>query len=80
MAIRAVCRALLRSPAGPLLLAAQVALSLMIFANVAYVVFVRFETTGRPTGIDLPNIFWFSTEDTAKTSISKTSHSRTCSI
>lgn len=62
MAIRAVCRALLRSPAGPLLLAAQVALSLMIFANVAYVVFVRFETTGRPTGIDLPNIFWFSTE------------------
>jgi putative ABC transport system permease protein len=62
VAIKAVCKALLRSPAGPLLLAAQVALSLMIFANVAYVVFVRFETTGRPTGIDLPNIFWFSTE------------------
>jgi putative ABC transport system permease protein len=57
---------LLRSPVGPLLLAAQVALSLMIFANVAYVVFVRFETTGRPTGIDLPNIFWISTEGYGK--------------
>jgi putative ABC transport system permease protein len=61
VAISAVARALWRSPSGPILLAAQVALSLMIFANVAYVVFVRLETTGRPTGIDLDNIFWIST-------------------
>ena len=57
MAIRTLVRTLLRNPAGPLLLAAQVALALMIFANVGYVIFVRFETTGRPTGIDLQNTF-----------------------
>jgi putative ABC transport system permease protein len=57
MAIKPLLRALLKNPAGPLLLAAQVALALMIFANVGYVIFVRFETTGRPTGIDLQNTF-----------------------
>jgi putative ABC transport system permease protein len=57
MAIKPLLRALLGNPAGPLLLAAQVALALMIFANVGYVIFVRFETTGRPTGIDLQNTF-----------------------
>jgi putative ABC transport system permease protein len=38
----------------------------MIFANVSYVIFVRFETTGRPTGIDLENIFWIASEGYAK--------------
>src|SRR5580698_8779273 len=57
MTIRPLLRALLSHPAGPLLLAAQVALALMIFANVGYVIFARFETTGRPTGIDLQNTF-----------------------
>jgi len=62
MAIKAVCSSLWRSPAGPLLLAAQVALSMMILANVAYVVSIRLEDTGRPTGMDLDNIFWISSE------------------
>jgi putative ABC transport system permease protein len=62
MAIKALCSSLWRSPVGPLLLTAQVALSMMIFANVAYVVSVRLETTGRPTGMDLDNIFWFRSE------------------
>jgi putative ABC transport system permease protein len=48
------------------LLAAQVALSLMVFANVAYVIFVRLETTGRPTGMDLDNVFWISSQGYAK--------------
>ena len=62
MAIKPIITALWRSPAGPILLAGQVALTLMIVANVAYVAFVRLETTGRPTGMDLPNIFWLSTQ------------------
>jgi putative ABC transport system permease protein len=62
MAIKALCSSLWRSPVGPLLLAVQVALSMMIFANVAYVVSVRLETTGRPTGMDLDNIFWIRSE------------------
>jgi len=47
---------------GPLLLAAQVALSMVILANVAYVVSIRLEHTSRPTGLDLENIFWISSE------------------
>jgi putative ABC transport system permease protein len=66
VAFKAVLRALWSSPAGPLLLAAQVSFCLMIFANVSYVIFVRFETTGRPTGIDLENIFWIASEGYAK--------------
>lgn len=62
MAIKALCSSLWRSPVGPLLLAVQVALSMMILANVAYVVSVRLETTGRPTGMDLDNIFWIRSE------------------
>ena len=62
MAIKPIMAALWRSPAGPILLAAQVALTLMIVANVAYLSFVRLETTGRPTGIDIENIFWMSVQ------------------
>ena len=62
MTIKALCSSLWRSPVGPLLLAVQVALSMMILANVAYVVSVRLETTGRPTGMDLDNIFWIRSE------------------
>jgi len=38
----------------------------MVFANVAYVIFERLETTGRPTGMDLDNIFWISSQGYAK--------------
>ena len=58
MAIRTVLRALWQSRAGPLFLAAQVALSLMIFANVACVIDARLEATERPTGMNLANVFW----------------------
>ena len=58
MAISTVLRALWQSPAGPLLLSAQVALSLMIFANVACVIDARLEATERPTGMNLANVFW----------------------
>jgi putative ABC transport system permease protein len=58
MAIRTVLRALWQSPAGPLLLSAQVALSLMIFANVACVIDARLEATEGSTGMNLANAFW----------------------
>jgi putative ABC transport system permease protein len=66
MPIKTLFVALWKSPAGPLLLTAQVALSMMILANVAYVIFVRFETTGRPTGMDVQNIFWISSQGYSK--------------
>ena len=58
MVIRTVLRALWQSPAGPLLLSAQVALSLMIFANVACVIDARLEATEGSTGMNLANVFW----------------------
>jgi putative ABC transport system permease protein len=58
MVIRTVLRALWQSPAGPLLLSAQVALSLMIFANVAYVIDARLEATESSTGMNLADVFW----------------------
>ncbi|HEY2679272.1 MAG TPA: FtsX-like permease family protein [Steroidobacteraceae bacterium] len=66
MGINTLLRTLWRTPAGPLLLAAQVALSLMIFANVAYVIYTRLETTARPTGMDVDNIFWISSQGYGK--------------
>jgi putative ABC transport system permease protein len=58
MVIRTVLRALWQSPAGPLLISAQVALSLMIFANVAYLIDARLEATERSTGMNLADVFW----------------------
>ncbi|HTB88557.1 MAG TPA: FtsX-like permease family protein, partial [Steroidobacteraceae bacterium] len=58
MAIRTVLKALWQSPAGPLLLSAQVALSLMIFANVAYVIDARLEATESSTAMNLADVFW----------------------
>jgi putative ABC transport system permease protein len=66
MAIRTVLRALWQSPAGPLLLAAQVALSLMIFANVACVIDARLEATERPTGMNLADVFWIQSHGEGK--------------
>ena len=56
--IRTVLRSLRQSPTGPLLLSAQVALSLMIFANVACVIDARLEATEAATGMKLANVFW----------------------
>jgi putative ABC transport system permease protein len=66
MAIRTVLRALWQSPAGPLLLSAQVALSLMIFANVASVINVRLEATESSTGMNLADVFWVSSHGEGK--------------
>jgi putative ABC transport system permease protein len=66
MSIKAVCRALWQSPAGPLLLSAQVALSLVIFANVAFVIDARLEATEGSTGMDLPNVFWITSRGQGK--------------
>lgn len=66
MAVGTVLRALWQSPAGPLLLSAQVALSLMIFANVAFVIDARLEVTERPTGMNLANAFWVQSHGEGK--------------
>jgi putative ABC transport system permease protein len=61
MEIRALLSAMWRSKTGPLLVAAQVAITLAVVVNVAYVVQQRLADANKPTGIDLDNMFWIAT-------------------
>ena len=58
MEIRALLSAMWRSRAGPVLVAAQVAVTLAVVVNVSYIVQMRLENISQPTGIDTDNIFW----------------------
>lgn len=58
MEIRALLSAMWRSRVGPVLVAAQVAITLAVIVNVAYIVQLRIENTSQPTGVDVDNIFW----------------------
>src|SRR5690348_14802280 len=58
MEIRALLTSMWRSRTGPILVAAQVALTLAVVVNVAYIVQQRLVTVHKETGIDIPNIFW----------------------
>jgi len=62
MEIRALLSALWRNKTGPLLVAAQVALTLAVVVNVAYIVRQKLEDANKPTGLDLNNTFWIATE------------------
>jgi putative ABC transport system permease protein len=62
MEIGALLSAMWRSRTGPLLVAAQVALALAVLVNVAYLIEQRLDATSRPTGMDLPNMFWVGTQ------------------
>jgi putative ABC transport system permease protein len=61
MEIRALLSAMWRNKTGPLLVAAQVALTLAVVVNMAYIVRQRLENAGKPTGLDLNNMFWIVT-------------------
>jgi len=62
MEIRALVSAMWRNKTGPLLVAAQVALTLAVVVNMAYIVRQRLEDAGKPTGLDLNNMFWIVTQ------------------
>jgi putative ABC transport system permease protein len=63
--LRALLSALWRNKSGPLLVSAQVAITLAILVNVAYVVRQRLEEASKPTGLDLHNMFWIATLPTS---------------
>jgi putative ABC transport system permease protein len=58
MEIRALLSAMWRSRVGPVLVAAQVAITLAVVVNVAYIVQLRLANISQPTGVDLDNMFW----------------------
>jgi putative ABC transport system permease protein len=62
MEIRALLKALWRSRTGPVLIAVQIAIALAVLVNIAYVVAGRIEIYRRPTGMDVSNIFWVSSQ------------------
>jgi putative ABC transport system permease protein len=62
MEIRPLLSAMWRKRSGPFLVAAQVAITLMVLVNCAYIVEQRFATNRKPTGVDIENIFWIVTE------------------
>jgi putative ABC transport system permease protein len=55
--IRPVFFALLRNGTGALLVAAQIAIALAVLVNAVYIVKQRVDKIGRPTGMDVENIF-----------------------
>ena len=66
MEIRALFSALRRNKTGPILVAVQVAITLAVLVNVAYVVQQRIEEVNKPTGMDLEGLFWIATGTTAR--------------
>jgi putative ABC transport system permease protein len=54
---RPIVSALLRNRAGATLVAAQIAIALAVLVNAVYIVKQRVDLIGRPTGIDVENIF-----------------------
>jgi putative ABC transport system permease protein len=64
--IRALLSALKRNKTGPVLVGVQVAITLAILVNVAYIVEQKIEDVSRPTGMDLDNLFWIATGATSR--------------
>jgi putative ABC transport system permease protein len=66
MEIRALLSALRRNKTGPILVSAQVAITLAVLVNVAYIVQQRIEEVSKPTGMDLDNMFWIGLGTTSR--------------
>jgi putative ABC transport system permease protein len=66
MEIRALLRTLWRNKTGPLLVSAQIAITLAILVNVTYLVHERVVEVNKPTGLDLDNMFWIYTQPASK--------------
>lgn len=55
--IRPIVSALLRNRTGAVLVAVQIAIALAVLVNALFIVITRLEKMGRPTGMDVANIF-----------------------
>lgn len=66
MEIRALLSALWRNKTGPVLVGVQVAITLAVLVNVAYIVQQRIEEVSKPTGMDLDNLFWIAAGTTSR--------------
>ncbi|MGH8371249.1 MAG: ABC transporter permease [Gammaproteobacteria bacterium] len=60
MEIRPILSAMLRNKTGAILIALQIALTLAIVCNAVFIIHDRLDKMGRPTGMDVDNIFVIS--------------------
>lgn len=58
MEIRPILSTMLRNKTGPLLIAVQIAITLAIVTNAAFIIQQRVEKMNRPTGMDVENLFF----------------------
>ena len=58
--LRPIASALLRNRTGAILVALQIAIALAVLVNAVYIVEQRVTKIGRPTGIDVDNLFVIS--------------------
>jgi len=63
---RPIITALLRNRTGALLVAVQIAIALAVLVNAVYIVKQRVDHVGRPTGMDIANMFVISSAGFAK--------------
>src|SRR5690606_20283815 len=56
MEIRPILSALMRNKTGPVLIALQIAITLAIVANAAFIIQQRYEKMNRPSGIDVDHL------------------------
>lgn len=66
MEIRALFNSLKRNKTGPILVAVQVAITLAVLVNVAYIVRQKIQEVNVPTGMDLDGLFWIATGTTSR--------------
>jgi len=57
MEIRPILSAMFRNKLGAMLIATQIAVTLAIICNGAFIIYKRYENINRPTGMDVENIF-----------------------
>lgn len=57
MEIRPILSAMFRNKLGAILIATQIAVTLAIICNGAFIIYKRYEFMNRPTGMDVENIF-----------------------
>lgn len=65
MEFRPLLSALWRNRVGPILVALQIAVTITVLVNAAYVIQQRLAVVNAPTGIDIDNIFWVTSEGVA---------------
>src|SRR5438552_14637839 len=62
MQVRPILSAIMRNKTAPLLIAAQIAITLAVLSNALFIIQQRLSLSRRPTGADEANVFFISNQ------------------